>query len=79
MRRRLLLSTLTAVLLAVFLLGVPLAIAGDLLLVDQSRHDVQTRARSMALAVDHLVPGWWFIVAGAIAGSIAGGLIDERP
>ena len=24
-----------------------------------------------------LVPGWWFIMAGAIAGGIAGGLIDE--
>jgi signal transduction histidine kinase len=52
-RRRLVLSTLTAVLLAVFLLGVPLAIAGDLLLVDQSKHDVQQRARTLALAVDH--------------------------
>jgi signal transduction histidine kinase len=52
-RRRLVLSTLTAVLLAVFLLGVPLAIAGDLLLVDQSKHDVQQRARALALAVDH--------------------------
>ena len=55
MRRRLVLSTLTAVLLAVFLLGVPLAIAGDLLLVDQSKHEVQQRARSMALSVDHLL------------------------
>jgi signal transduction histidine kinase len=54
-RRRLVLSTLTAVLLAVFLLGVPLAVAGDLLLADQSRHDVQTRARSMALSVDHQI------------------------
>ena len=55
MRRRLVLSTLTAVLLAVFLLGVPLAIAGDLLLIDQSKHEVQQRARSMALSVDHLL------------------------
>jgi signal transduction histidine kinase len=54
-RRRLVLSTLTAVLLAVFLLGVPLAIAGDLLLADQSRHEVQTRARAMALSVDHQI------------------------
>lgn len=53
MRRRLVLSTLTAVLLAVFLLGVPLAVAGDLLLADQSRHDVEQRARAMALSVDH--------------------------
>jgi signal transduction histidine kinase len=52
-RRRLVLSTLTAVLLAVFLLGLPLAIAGDLLLVDQSKADVQQRALDLALAVDH--------------------------
>ena len=35
-------------------------------------------AGATALAVAELVPGWWFIVAGAIAGSIAGGLLDER-
>jgi predicted branched-subunit amino acid permease len=30
-----------------------------------------------ALACAWLVPGWWFIVVGALAGSIAGGLLDE--
>jgi hypothetical protein len=25
-----------------------------------------------------LLPGWWFIVGGAIAGSTAGGFVDER-
>jgi signal transduction histidine kinase len=54
-RRRLVLSTLTAVLLAVCLLGIPLAIAGDLLLADQSRHDVEQRARALALSVDHRI------------------------
>ena len=34
-------------------------------------------AGSTALAVAALVPGWWFIIAGAIAGSITGGLIDD--
>jgi predicted branched-subunit amino acid permease len=29
-----------------------------------------------ALLVAALVPGWWFIVAGAIAGSVIGGLTD---
>ena len=27
----------------------------------------------VALAVEHLVPGWWFIIAGAVAGAIAEG------
>ncbi|MEX0751346.1 MAG: AzlC family ABC transporter permease [Xanthobacteraceae bacterium] len=35
-------------------------------------------AGAVALAVAQLVPGWWFIMAGAIAGSIAGGFLDER-
>jgi 4-azaleucine resistance transporter AzlC len=30
----------------------------------------------VALAVRELVGGWWFIVAGSLAGSIAGGFID---
>lgn len=25
-----------------------------------------------------IVPGWWFIIAGALAGSIAGGFLDDR-
>jgi len=35
-------------------------------------------AGAVALLVAALVPGWWFIMAGAIAGSVAGGFIDER-
>jgi 4-azaleucine resistance transporter AzlC len=31
-----------------------------------------------ALAVSLLAPGWWFIIAGALAGSVAGGFINER-
>jgi predicted branched-subunit amino acid permease len=34
-------------------------------------------AGAVALLVQHLVGGWWFIVAGAIAGSVVGGLIDD--
>ena len=30
-----------------------------------------------ALIVSYVVPGWWFIVAGALTGSIAGAFIDE--
>ncbi len=32
----------------------------------------------VALAVDWLIDGYWFLIAGAIAGSIAGGLQHER-
>jgi len=28
--------------------------------------------------VQHLVPGWWFIIAGAICGALAEGFADER-
>jgi len=31
----------------------------------------------VALGAAQLVPGWWFIVIGAVAGSIAGGFIDD--
>jgi 4-azaleucine resistance transporter AzlC len=31
-----------------------------------------------AVAVQQLVGGWWFIVAGAVAGSVVGGLLDDR-
>jgi len=34
-------------------------------------------AGAVALLVQHLVGGWWFMVAGAIAGSIAGGFLDD--
>jgi predicted branched-subunit amino acid permease len=35
-------------------------------------------AGAVALLVDRLVPGWWFIIAGATAGSVVGGLVDDR-
>ncbi|HZO46735.1 MAG TPA: AzlC family ABC transporter permease [Xanthobacteraceae bacterium] len=31
----------------------------------------------VAVAVHQLVGGWWFIVAGAVAGSVVGGFIDD--
>jgi predicted branched-subunit amino acid permease len=31
----------------------------------------------VALVVSYLVPGWWFIVIGAVTGSVAGAFIDE--
>jgi 4-azaleucine resistance transporter AzlC len=31
----------------------------------------------VAVAVQQLAGGWWFIVAGAIAGSVAGGFLDD--
>jgi 4-azaleucine resistance transporter AzlC len=31
----------------------------------------------VALAVQQLLGGWWFIIAGAVAGSVAGGLLDD--
>ena len=34
-------------------------------------------AGAVALAAAALVPGWWFIVIGALAGSAAAGFIDE--
>ena len=34
-------------------------------------------AGAVALLVAALVPGWWFIMAGSIAGGIAGGFSDE--
>jgi predicted branched-subunit amino acid permease len=35
-------------------------------------------AGAVALLVQHFVAGWWFIVAGAVAGSVLGGFIDDR-
>jgi len=32
----------------------------------------------VAVAVERLVPGWWFIVAGSIVGAVAGGYLDEH-
>ncbi|TAK48385.1 MAG: branched-chain amino acid ABC transporter permease [Xanthobacteraceae bacterium] len=34
-------------------------------------------AGCVAVAVNWLFSGWWFIVAGAVAGSVAGGFIDD--
>jgi 4-azaleucine resistance transporter AzlC len=34
-------------------------------------------AGAVALLVQHLLGGWWFIVAGAVAGSVAGGYLDD--
>ena len=31
----------------------------------------------VALLVHHLLPGWWFIIAGALSGAITAGLMDE--
>nr|WP_284701318.1 AzlC family ABC transporter permease [Rhodoplanes tepidamans] len=35
-------------------------------------------AGAVALAVERLVGGWFFIVAGAVAGAVTGGLMDDR-
>jgi len=32
----------------------------------------------VALAVSAVTPGWWFIIAGALAGSVTGGFVDDR-
>ena len=32
----------------------------------------------VAVAVHQLAGGWWFIVAGAVAGSVVGGYLDDR-
>lgn len=31
----------------------------------------------VAVAVQQVVPGWWFIIAGALAGALAGAFLDE--
>jgi predicted branched-subunit amino acid permease len=35
-------------------------------------------AGATALLVDWLLPGWWFIVVGAVAGALAGAFLDDR-
>jgi len=35
-------------------------------------------AGGVALLVAALIPGWWFIMAGSVAGGIAGGFVNER-
>ncbi len=35
-------------------------------------------AAAVAIVVSFLLPGWWFIVIGALAGALAGGFTDER-
>jgi len=34
-------------------------------------------AGAVALATERLVPGWWFVIAGALAGSFAEAFLDE--
>jgi predicted branched-subunit amino acid permease len=35
-------------------------------------------AGAVALAVERLVPGWWFVICGALAGAFCGGFTDDR-
>jgi predicted branched-subunit amino acid permease len=35
-------------------------------------------AGAVALLVERLVPGWWFIICGALAGAVSGGFVDDR-
>ena len=35
-------------------------------------------AAGVALVVQHFVPGWWFIIAGAVTGALAEGYADEQ-
>jgi 4-azaleucine resistance transporter AzlC len=35
-------------------------------------------AGGTALLAATIIPGWWFIIVGSVAGGIAGGFIDER-
>jgi hypothetical protein len=32
----------------------------------------------VALVVSYIVPGWWFIVIGALTGSLVGAFIDDE-
>jgi predicted branched-subunit amino acid permease len=32
----------------------------------------------VALLVQHFVDGWWYVIAGSLAGIVAGGFVDER-
>jgi predicted branched-subunit amino acid permease len=34
-------------------------------------------AGAVAIIVQQLMGGWWFIVAGAVAGSVAGAFLDD--
>jgi hypothetical protein len=34
-------------------------------------------AGAVAVAVHQMAGGWWFIVAGALAGSVVGGFVDD--
>jgi len=35
-------------------------------------------AGAVALAVQSLVPGWWFIIAGSLAGALAGAFLEDK-
>jgi hypothetical protein len=32
---------------------------------------------AVAIAADQLIGGFWYLISGALAGAIAGGLIDD--
>jgi len=32
----------------------------------------------VALAAERFIPGWWFVICGALAGAVAGGLSDDN-
>ena len=34
-------------------------------------------AGGVAVAVDHWIGGWWYVLAGSLAGSVAGGFLDD--
>ena len=34
--------------------------------------------RATALIVQYIVPGYWYIIVGALAGAVSGGFIDDR-
>jgi predicted branched-subunit amino acid permease len=36
-------------------------------------------AGMVALATEYLVSGWWFVITGAIAGSLVEGFVEEAP
>lgn len=35
-------------------------------------------AGTVAVAVSYVLPGWWFIMIGALSGAVAGGFVDDR-
>jgi predicted branched-subunit amino acid permease len=35
-------------------------------------------AGAVALIVERFIPGWWYIICGALAGAVSGGFVDDR-